>query len=143
MKSGLFDLVQIEWNLLNQSVLNAVQDLAAMHNVKIALRSIFLQGVLTSKGNNLPNDLSGLILPRAHAVDLAQEIGMPLNALALRAALDNGAASYVLVGPDHVSQLEEIIEHAKLKELNADNLKSIEKLNIDNCRLVDPRSWQK
>jgi aryl-alcohol dehydrogenase-like predicted oxidoreductase len=129
VKSGLFDLVQIEWNLLNQSVLNAIGKLASQNGVKIALRSIFLQGVLTVKGENLPNHLQKLAVPRGRAARLAMDFEMPINALALRAALDHVAKPYVLIGPDRLSQLHEIIEHSKLDELTEFQLKLITNLN--------------
>lgn len=143
VQSGLFDLVQIEWNLLNQSVLNAIGDLASKNGVKIALRSIFLQGVLTPKGENLPNHLLQLAAPRGRADKLAIDFNMPINALALRAALDHAAKPYVLIGPDRLAQLREIIEHSKLDVLTESQLKLITKLNEEENPMVDPRNWQK
>jgi aryl-alcohol dehydrogenase-like predicted oxidoreductase len=130
VQSGLFDLVQIEWNLLNQSVLNAIGDLASKNGVTIALRSIFLQGVLTPKGKNLPENLLKLAAPRDRAERLAMDFDMPINALALRAALDHPANPYVLIGPDRLSQLQEIIKHSKLEALAKSQLKSITMLSF-------------
>jgi aryl-alcohol dehydrogenase-like predicted oxidoreductase len=143
VQSGLFDLVQIEWNLLNQSVLNAIGQLASQNGVKIALRSIFLQGVLTAKGENLPNHLLQLSAPRDRAAKLAMDFGMPINALALRAALDHYAKPYVLIGPGRLSQLQEIFEHNKLDTLTESQLKLITTLNEEKNPMVDPRNWQR
>ena len=143
VKSGLFDLVQIEWNLLNQSVLNAIGKLASQNGVKIALRSIFLQGVLTPKGENLPHQLLQLAAPRERAARLAIDFDMPINALALRAALDHPAKPYVLIGPDRLSQLQEIVEHSKLDALTESQLKLMTTLNEEENPMVDPRNWQR
>jgi aryl-alcohol dehydrogenase-like predicted oxidoreductase len=143
VQSGLFDIVQIEWNLLNQSVLNTIGQLAIQNGVKIALRSIFLQGILTPKGKNLPENLLKLTAPRGRAERLAMDFDMPINALALRAALDHPANPYVLIGPDRLSQLQEIIKHSKLEALTKSQLKSITMLNEEKNPMVDPRNWQR
>ena len=143
VKSGLFDLVQIEWNLLNQSVLNAIGKIASQNGIKIALRSIFLQGVLTPKGENLPHHLLQLAAPRERAARLAIDFDMPINALALRAALDHPSKPYVLIGPDRLSQLQEIVEHSKLDVLTESQLKLVTALNEEENPMVDPRNWQK
>lgn len=143
VQSGLFDLVQIEWNLLNQSVLNTIGSLASQNKVKIALRSIFLQGVLTPKGERLPSHLLQLEAPRDRVARLARDFDMPINALALRAALDHPAQPFILIGPDRPFQLREIIQHSQLDPLTENQLKLITTLNEKNNPMVDPRNWQK
>jgi aryl-alcohol dehydrogenase-like predicted oxidoreductase len=141
VKSGLFDLVQIEWNLLNQSVLDAVAQEANNRGVKLALRSIFLQGVLTDKGENLSGPLVNLNKFRENAKRLATKFGLTLNALALRAALDHPIAPFVLVGPDRLIQLKEICRDAQLPVLSKEVLSELQGLTVSDVSLVDPRLW--
>ncbi len=141
IKSGLFDLVQIEWNLLNQSVLMEVEEEAIKRGVKIALRSIFLQGVLTQAGKVLPKKLSPLITPRANAEKVANEVGVPLNCLAFLAALGQKSRPFVLVGVDKCVHLEELVGFAKNQALPDRAKELVDKLNITNNPLVDPRNW--
>jgi len=138
VKSGLFNLVQIEWNLLNQSVLDAVGEEAKKRKVEIALRSIFLQGVLTDKGEDLTGPLSAF---RQKAKLLASEIGLTLNALALRSALDHPLQPKVLIGPDRLSQLQEICKDAQLPSISSEALSQIQELTVSDGTLVDPRFW--
>src|SRR5262249_11288191 len=54
VESGLFRVVQIEWNLLNQGVVNRIGNIAERRGVALAVRSVFLQGALTEEGRVLP-----------------------------------------------------------------------------------------
>lgn len=141
VKSGLFDLVQIEWNLLNQSVLEAVGDEAKKRGVKLALRSIFLQGVLTDKGESLSGPLIKLRDFRQKAKQLASELGLTLNALALRAALDHPMMPLVLIGPDRLVQLQEICHDAQLPSISSEISFKLRELTVPDVSLVDPRIW--
>lgn len=142
VRSGLFDMVQIEWNLLNQSVLNAVGQEAKNRGVRLALRSVFLQGVLTDKGENLPGPLAKLQDFRNAAKQFAAQFGLTLNALALRAALDHPMAPLVLIGPDRLDQLQEICHDAQLPALSGEVLSKLSKLTVPDVSLVDPRMWK-
>lgn len=141
VKSGLFDLVQIEWNLLNQSVLDAVGEEAKKRGVKLALRSIFLQGVLTDKGESLSGPLIKLRNFRQKAKQLASELGLTLNALALRSALDHPMMPLVLIGPDRLVQLQEICHDAQLPSISSEISFKIRGLTVPDVSLVDPRMW--
>ncbi|NJD05696.1 MAG: aldo/keto reductase [Methylococcaceae bacterium] len=142
VRSGLFDQIQIEWNLLNQSVLDAVAGEAADRGVQLALRSVFLQGVLTAKGESLPPALAGLAAPRRRAKRMAVAWGLSLNALALRAALDHPARPLVLIGPDRQSQLREILDHAGLPPLPTNAFEELRGLDLAGAPETDPRTWR-
>lgn len=143
VSSGLFDVVQIEWNILNQSVLNAIGELAQKNGVQVALRSVFLQGVLTPKGSNVPTNLHSLRGPRQRVLEVAARMGMSINALALRAALDHPLKPYVLVGPDRLIQFEEIIKHAQSSPLDENQMENVFALSETGNPAVDPRNWLK
>lgn len=142
VRSGLFDQIQIEWNLLNQGVLDTIAEEADERGVRLALRSVFLQGVLTDKGRTLPPSLEGLSAPRTRAANLAKRLGLSLNALALRAALDHPAQPRVLVGPDRPQQLDEILSHAALPPLPVAALRELSELDLAGDPVTDPRTWR-
>jgi aryl-alcohol dehydrogenase-like predicted oxidoreductase len=138
--SGLFAVVQIEWNLLNQRVLAHVAHEAAQRGVKIALRSVFLQGALSGEGRVLP------AIPRLRegvrrAQDLARGWGMSLAALALRAALDAPGVDYVLVGLDSAEQAAEIRRIAEGQALGSAKLHEVTALDLGGDPSTDPRTW--
>jgi aryl-alcohol dehydrogenase-like predicted oxidoreductase len=141
VKSGLFEVVQIEWNVLNQGVLAAVADEAARRGVKIALRSVFLQGALTDEGRVLPT-LARLRGGVQKVRELAAEWHMGLTALALRAALDAPGASYVLVGVDSPDQPTDIRRIAQLPPLDPSRLRDVTALDLDGDPATDPRTWR-
>ena len=136
IKSGLFDVVQIEWNVLNQSVLRDVADDARRRKVKLALRSVYLQGALTNEGRKLP-PLETLVRGVERARQVARSLGVPLEHLALRAALDQLAADWVLLGFDRVEQLAVATAIADSPRLERD----IADLDLGGDSSVDPRTW--
>jgi aryl-alcohol dehydrogenase-like predicted oxidoreductase len=142
VRSGLFEQIQIEWNLFNQGVLDAVAGEAAQRGVRLAVRSVFLQGVLTARGATLPPALAGLAEPRRGAERLAAEWGLALNGLALRAALDHPARPLVLIGPDRLWQLREMLQHAGLAPLPAQVFDELRRLDLAGDPLTDPRTWR-
>jgi aryl-alcohol dehydrogenase-like predicted oxidoreductase len=137
----LFQVVQVEWNLLNQCVLDEIADASVAAGVTVTVRSVFLQGVLTPKGAALPPHLRDLAAPRARAEQAAASLGIPLNALALRAALGHPARPLVIVGPDREDQLDEIAEHARMGPLDQATLRQLTRLDVGGD-LVDPRTWR-
>ena len=139
--SGHFELVQVEGNLLNPAVLEAVALPARAAGVAIAVRSVFLQGVLTPTGATLPPHLAGLAPARARAEARAEALGMPLNHLALRAVLDHPAVSWVLLGLDGADQLADAVAAAARPPLDPAVRAGLADLVVADARLTDPRCW--
>lgn len=137
-ESGLFDVVQCEYNLLNQSVVSALADHASSRRISVAVRSVFLQGALTDEGRELPA-LPALRSGVARARAAAGTAG--LTRLALRAALESPAVSYVLVGIDRRGQLEEAVEIAKGLALSSDERAGVASLDLGGDPACDPRAW--
>jgi aryl-alcohol dehydrogenase-like predicted oxidoreductase len=139
IESGFFTLVQIEWNLLNQVVLREVGSIARSKGVRLAARSVFLQGVLTDRGRELPPHLSELAAWRQRAQALATELGTDLSTLALRAAVEHPHLDHVLVGVDAPGQMRLHIAAAQRTQ-PALPWDAIADLHSD-CKLTDPRRW--
>ncbi|HSO36929.1 MAG TPA: aldo/keto reductase, partial [Labilithrix sp.] len=53
--SGLFDVVQCEFHVLNQGVVVALAEHVARGAITVAVRSVLLQGALTDDGRELPD----------------------------------------------------------------------------------------
>lgn len=140
VSSGLFDVVQVEWNLLNQSVLRRLRGLS-LGRTRLALRSVFLQGVLTDRGATLPDHLQALEPAVQRARALAARWQMDLSSLALRAALDQPFKTWVVVGASTAAEVERALEVARRGPLTEGQLQEIEGLDQSHLPLVDPRSW--
>lgn len=104
IESGLFDVVQIEWNLLNQIVMDAVAPIAKRNRVKIAVRSIYLQGVLSDDGRSLPK-LPILQAGVRRAKELAAKHHLSLSEFVLRSALGKSEIDYVVIGFGSIEQV--------------------------------------
>jgi aryl-alcohol dehydrogenase-like predicted oxidoreductase len=140
VQSGFFEVVQVEWSLLNQGVLRAIASAARARGVKIALRSVFLKGVLTSRGHVLPARLLGLRPAVARARELASAWNMELAELALRAALAQ-RADWVVIGVDSRAQLDAALGAARQPRLEAEQLSALDGLDRGDLALTDPRTW--
>jgi len=102
-------------------------------------RSIFLQGVLASKGklkNNAPKELIKLHA-EYHAVLSKSDID-PL-AFAMQFAFQNNEIDFFLFGVDSKTQLEQLIDIKLNFEFSEKLMRSI--LNRANTKLIDPRKW--
>jgi aryl-alcohol dehydrogenase-like predicted oxidoreductase len=138
--SGLFRCVQVEWNLLNQSVVSAIGPIARARHVGVAVRSVLLQGALTTEGRALPpsKDLQGGV-SRARA--LAQELGMPVEVLAIRAAISQPHIDHVLVGMDRAAQIRDAAAMFAAPRLSTDILSAVRALDMRGHPSTDPRRW--
>ena len=138
IESGMFDTVQVEFNLLNPLVVEAIADAAQRLGVTIAVRSVLLQGALTDEGRELP-PLPPLRAAVARARDAAA--GEGLTRLALRAALDHPAITDVLLGFDRTSQIEDATRIAAAAPLSASLRASLADLSLAGDPSCDPRTW--
>jgi aryl-alcohol dehydrogenase-like predicted oxidoreductase len=134
--SGLFDVVQCEYNLLNQGVVAAL----AGRSIAVAVRSVYLQGALTDEGRSLP-DKPALRLGVERARAAAEGVG--LTRLALGAALDHPDIAHVLVGIDRSEQLDEAAQTASLAlPLSVAERARIPALDLAGDPACDPRTWR-
>jgi len=133
VRDGHFGLVQVEWNLLNQQVVEAIGDEAAKRGVQIAVRSVLLQGVLSERP--LPTHLAALGAGRAAVAHAALRHGMSLAQFAIAAACGHPRIDRVLVGVDAPEQL-----HVALAAMRAPVLPEAH-LHVGGA-LTDPRMWK-
>jgi aryl-alcohol dehydrogenase-like predicted oxidoreductase len=136
--SGLFDVVQCEFHVLNQGVVAALDEHVARGAITVAVRSVLLQGALTDDGRALP-DVPVLRAGVERARAAAEGVGM--TRLALRAALEHRAISHVLVGIDRREQLEDAARVAVGPALGAEVSARIGGLDLGGDPACDPRKW--
>lgn len=138
--SGLFDLVQVEWNLLNQGVVRELATGRLPQGVTIAVRSVFLQGVLWSRGP-LPSHLAGLGYSLEALRRIASDWGVEVGALAIRAALDLPGSPWVILGLNNASEVPMVIKGAALPHLTREQSLVLTALDRTGDSMVDPRTW--
>lgn len=139
--SGLFDVVQVEFNLLNRGVVETIGARARAHGVSIAVRSVYLQGALTDEGRALPERArlrAGVDAVRR----LASEHATSVTRLALRAALEHPAIDHVILGFDRPSQIDEALALASGPALAPDVVSALAALDLGGDPEADPRTWR-
>lgn len=134
-RSGLFDVVQVEYNLLNQGVVAALEP--EDRAIDVAVRSVYLQGALTDDGRALP-ELPTLREGLARAREVAGEAG--LTRLALASAVEHPRITHVLLGFDRVEQIDLAIE-AVGRSHPACRTERAVSLDLRGDPAADPRTW--
>ena len=131
------DIIQAPINIFDQRLIKdgTLKKLKNL-NIEVHARSIFLQGLIFLKDNNLPNYFQPW---KKHIADWHKECFLnkisPLEA-ALSFGLEIPEINKLIIGVNNTSQLEEIIEVSRKP-------KSIKKdFSINDQRLVNPTNWQ-
>lgn len=142
IESGLFSTVQVEWNVLNRSVVGAVGKLAREHGVTLAVRSVLLQGALTDEGRELPRvSAFEAAVRRWREVGAAE--GRSLTEVAVRAALDEPDIGFVLLGFDEPAQIDVALQAARSAPLSASLAARVSALDLGGAEATDPRAWSR
>ena len=137
VQTGGFGVLHVEYNLLRQGVVEAIGDSAVDSNKVVAVRSVFLQGVLA--GRVVPDP--ALIAPLQALKKQAAAWDMTLPVLALRAALDHPYVQYVVIGLDRIDQCDVIRQALATPPLTAEQLCELHQYDMSLHPATDPRTW--
>lgn len=130
------DLVQTPFNLLDQRILNSGWiDILKKHNVKIFVRSCFLQGLLVGNYNSL------IISKKFKTLLKNFDNWCEHNEISrLKACLDFvrqfKKIDFVIVGFNNYPQIKEILDVVKKKKFIVPK-----KFLVNNLNYIDPRRW--
>jgi aryl-alcohol dehydrogenase-like predicted oxidoreductase len=112
IKCGGWDVLEVAYSLLDQSVAKCVLPLAAKMNVGIIARSILYRGVLTELSKRLPPNLHHMKPCLDTLAFLEQPGRQTLAQAALRFVLSNPAVSVALIGMRVPAHLQEALPAA-------------------------------
>lgn len=140
---GLFDMLQVTYSVLDQRLADGLFAQAQAQQVGMVARSILLQGVLTERGDYLPDRLEPLRSRSQQFRRLAAESGTGLSAAQL-------AVAFALAQPDLNAALVGVRTQAELLEnlvavetqLPTELLSTLHTLRLDDANLINPRMWQ-
>jgi aryl-alcohol dehydrogenase-like predicted oxidoreductase len=142
LKTDLFDALQVTYSVLDQRLADTIFPLAVKQNVGLLVRSILLQGVLTERGDHLPDRLAVL---RERSQQFRQLIATEPGASPAQMAIAFGLAqpqiSSVLVGVRTEAELAEDLAATRLN-LSSALLTQLSKLRLDDPDLLNPGTWQ-
>ena len=137
LKKFKFNLIQAPFNILDQRLVEKgwLKKLKK-RKIEVHARSIFLQGILLLKHNQLPKKLKKL-----NNKWIAWEKWLKKNKFSslqvcLSFILSQRQLDGIVVGCNNTNQLNQILKSKQLK-----NNFSLPNLNIKDKKLIDPREW--
>jgi len=137
LKKFKFDLIQVPLNILDQRLVKEgwLKKLKR-RKIKVHVRSIFLQGILLLRHNQLPKKLKKLSKNWLIWQNWLKKNKLNSLQTCLSFVLNQSKLDGVVVGCDSKNQLNQILKTKQTKS----NF-TIPNLNIKNRKLIDPREW--
>lgn len=133
------DLVQLPLNLLDQRALrNDTLELAHRRGIEVHARSIFLQGVLLSDPDRLPNHFQTYRHQLEAVGRVAADAGVSRLTLCLRFALEQPHVDCAIVGVTTFSEWQEMVVASGQ---NAPLPTTLAGLASDEQSLINPSLW--
>lgn len=142
LKTGLFDVLQVTYSVLDQRLEEHVFPAAAAHAVGLVVRSVLLKGALTARGDYLPEHLAPL-RDRSRAFrELVAARGGGLTPVqgAIAFALGHPQIGATLVGVRSHDELREALG-ALSRPLGSELRAELAALRLDDPDLLNPSTW--
>ena len=139
--SGLFDVVQVAYNILDQRMSSLVLPAATEAGVGVIIRSAFLKGVLTPRGQWLGEGLHELREATQGIVDSVCQTWEKLPATALQFCAAAGSNSTVLVGVRSQQELSTAVDALSSGELSDEDLTLLRRFALQDDHLLNPAKW--
>lgn len=136
-----FDTIQLPGSIFNQSILESDKLIRIKErNVKIFVRSAFVQGLIFMNQQKLPLALSEMKDYLVELNNLASNYKFTIIEIALNYLLKHENVDSVVFGVDSISQLKEIIEIIENHRIDREDI--VNKFSRIPKELVDPRNWR-
>ena len=137
LKKFKFNLIQAPFNILDQRLVKKgwLKKLKK-RKIEVHARSIFLQGILLLKHNQLPKKLIKLSKKLMVWENWLKKNKFSSLQVCLSFVLNQRQLDGIVVGYNNTNQLNQIL---KLKQIK--NNFSLPNLNIKDKKLIDPREW--
>jgi aryl-alcohol dehydrogenase-like predicted oxidoreductase len=141
--AGNVSALQLPGNVLDPRHLRSgILEAAADREIRIFVRSIYLQGLLALPEDDIPPALSDIVPILRSLAAIARDAGVSLVELALRYVLSLSGVSSVLVGVETVSQIQDNLVMSDRGPLDTDLLTAID-ASIPELpeTLITPKLW--
>ena len=135
------DLVQIPFNVYDQrfesqGLLGRLTDMG----VEVHARSIFLQGLLLLKPDQLPRSFESLRAHHSSLHEWIREAGLTPLECCLTFGLQQGTIGSVVVGCETVGQLRDVLDAAARRV--EPELSGLTEFGLQDRSIVDPSTWR-
>jgi aryl-alcohol dehydrogenase-like predicted oxidoreductase len=142
LKESSFRVLQVPFNLLDQTMNHQVFPEAVAQKVGILVRSAYLRGVLTNQVHSIPERLAPLRSRAFQGLGVLEREVKSLPEAALRFCLSLSAVSSVVIGVKSVAELEANLADASQGILPEELMPALQALSFEGDPIVDPRNWQ-
>lgn len=140
LRLGVFETVQVPFNVLDRRFNAEMTAEARTRDIRIFIRSIFLQGVLLANPADLPAKLNILAPFVAEFQAICDDWGVErIDALA-NFAINRSGAHAAVVGASSGAELERI-QRAFVSKVPDGLLEDLDKIPLPIWEQVDPRKW--
>lgn len=136
-----FDIIQIPASVFDQRLTKSgILKKLKEKGVEIHVRSAFLQGILLSTPDTIPDNLEGLKKPLVDFIAACETTDQSQASAALGFLLDNPDIDHIICGVNSAAQLSELCQQAKsYKTLPKDFFDSFE---VHDKTLLNPALWK-
>ena len=138
---GWCDVIQVEYSILNQSVVRAILPLLR-EGQELVVRSVLCKGLLTGRRQNAPTLLRELGSLIGRLEGIAASWGYTLPELAIRFALDTPRVNIVLVGVSSIEELNAVLCARDREPLTAEQMRILETFDRSEMDSVHPERWE-
>ena len=135
------DLLQVAYSILDRTLEEGILPRCRERGLGIVVRSVFLQGVLSTRRRHLGARLEPLRLAADAAGRVADGLGIGLPELALRFACHESRAHVTLVGTAHPEELDANLRALAAGPLPADAVAELRRIHIEDESLLNPGTW--
>ena len=135
IKNFKIDYIQLPLNIVNKEVFISSKKIIRKRKIEIHARSIFLQGLLLKKNNNLPKNIIKLKDDWSFIDKSLNKIKVSRFSACINYVL-NFKIDKILIGINDLKQLDEILKFKRIS-------KKIPFFSIKKKNLIDPIYWLK
>ena len=141
LKYDFIDTVQLPFNIFdNYNYRENVFKELNKKNIKLLVRSIFLQGLFFKPVELIPRSLRPLKPALIKLNELSKKYNLTINELSLSYVFNQNIDG-ILIGCDSLKQLKENIKSLKIL-IDHEIIDEIEKIKINHISMLDPRNWK-
>lgn len=133
------DVVQVEYSILNQSVIRAIAP--ARPGQEVVVRSVLCKGLLTARRSAAPRLLEGVRDALDGLDACARDWNRSIEALAIRFALDTPGIDIVLVGVSTPAELDTALAAAAAPPLTPEQWARLASFDRHDVDAAHPERW--
>jgi len=136
------DLLQIPYNIFDQRFGNLLPEFKEK-GIEVYARSLFLQGLVFKKPEELDSKFSKLKEKLLYLNSLSRKINVPLNAFFLNFVIINENIDKIVIGVDNLDNLKMNIEGIKFQKVIKEYYPKLLELKETDEDIILPPRWQK